>query len=447
MSTTGISEAESRRRAALVRAALPSHGLFEGKDWRVGPEPLPLAPAFAAELEKLGFRLRKFLEACNLLYHLSATGRQPGWIAELLDRGKPPGLVAFGREKIFRGDIPQVLRPDILLTEDGFVIAEIDSVPGGLGLTDWLNTTYAAFGCEVAGGSEGMLEGFRAIMPGGDILVSEEAATYRPEMEWLAARLNARYAAEGLVWRVLPAEEEIADPAPRAYRFFELFDLHNIPGAVALQRRALAGEVRVTPPFKPWLEEKMWFAFFWMRPLAGFWRRELGERHDEALRRVIPRTWIMDPAPLPPQAVYPGLDIQDWKELQVFTHKQRQLLLKVSGFSEHGWGSRGVEVGQDMPQPAWAAAVEAALQAFPSQPRLLQQFHHPRLVSHAWVEAGTGEVHWMKGRVRLCPYYFAGDGRMHFGGALATVCPADKKLIHGMTDAIMVPAAVVDREG
>ena len=31
-----------------------------------------------------------------------------------------------------------------------------------------------------------MLDGFASILPGGDIVVSEEAATYRPEMEWLS---------------------------------------------------------------------------------------------------------------------------------------------------------------------------------------------------------------------------------------------------------------------
>ena len=42
----------------------------------------------------------------------------------------------------------------------------------------------------------------------------------------------------------------------------------------------------------------------------------------------------------------------------------------------------------------------------------------------------------MPGRVRLCPYYFVvGNGdqaRAKLGGVLATVCPADKKIIHGM---------------
>lgn len=52
----------------------------------------------------------------------------------------------------------------------------------------------------------------------------------------------------------------------------------------------------------------------------------------------------------------------------------------------------------------------------------------------------------MKGRVRLCPYYFVhgdGDGaRTQLGGVLATICPADKKIIHGMRDAILAPCSI-----
>jgi hypothetical protein len=48
--------------------------------------------------------------------------------------------------------------------------------------------------------------------------------------------------------------------------------------------------------------------------------------------------------------------------------------------------------------------------------------------------------------VRLCPYYFVvGDGdaaRARLGGVLATVCPADKKIIHGMQDAVLAPCCV-----
>ena len=47
----------------------------------------------------------------------------------------------------------------------------------------------------------------------------------------------------------------------------------------------------------------------------------------------------------------------------------------------------------------------------------------------------------MQGRVRLCPYYFVAHDEATLGGVLATIVPADKKLLHGMKDAAMVPAS------
>jgi hypothetical protein len=48
----------------------------------------------------------------------------------------------------------------------------------------------------------------------------------------------------------------------------------------------------------------------------------------------------------------------------------------------------------------------------------------------------------MNGRVRLCPYYFVAGDDARLGGVLATICPQDKKIIHGMADAIMAPCRV-----
>ena len=86
------------------------------------------------------------------LYQRSVKGKQPAWIAAYLDAGKPADLIEFSRQKQFRDDVPLVIRPDLILTETGYTIAEIDSVPGGIGLTGWLNQTYAALGRDVIGG-------------------------------------------------------------------------------------------------------------------------------------------------------------------------------------------------------------------------------------------------------------------------------------------------------
>lgn len=429
-----------------IRRAAPEAGLFDGKEWLVSPEPFAIPNAFADTLEKLGHRLHLFVRACNQLYFQSVKGKQPPWIAELLDRGKPPELIELSRRR--REEIPAVIRPDLILTDDGFIISELDSVPGGIGLTAWLGATYAGLGHDILGGPEGMAEGFRAITPGGaDIVVSEESATYRPEMRWLAARLNARYA-PGEQWRVVDgaAPSEGFAWQKNVYRFFELFDLPNIPaapGLIAAAEPQVAGDagVRVTPPFKPFLEEKLWFALFWLRPLREFWRRELSERHFLQLQKVIPYTWLVDPAPLPPTAVLPGLEVHDWAEVAAFSQKERALILKISGFSELAWGGHGVHVAADLPQGEWRAVLESALACYGQRPHLLQRFHKGRLFEQPYVD-GRGEARTMQGRVRLCPYYFVAEGKTRLGGALATVCPADKKLIHGMRDAILVPTGI-----
>jgi hypothetical protein len=43
----------------------------------------------------------------------------------------------------------------------------------------------------------------------------------------------------------------------------------------------------------------------------------------------------------------------------------------------------------------------------------------------------------------LCPYYFVTGGKATLSGALATFCPPDKKIIHGMQDAALLPSRVV----
>jgi hypothetical protein len=433
-----IAEAEIEKHAA-IRAALPKEGLFAEKDWLISPDPFPIEKKFLAELEQLGHRLLIFQRACNQLYQLSIKGKQPAWVAHYLDAGKPPELIEFSRRKEIRDDLPRIIRPDLILTESGYIIAEIDSVPGGIGLTGWLNQTYSVFENELIGGANGMLDGFRSVLPnGGDIVISQEAATYRPEMEWIAARLKDQH--RDLEWRVVVAENYEPQDGRAVYRFFELFDLPNLPKIDKTLRANEEGRISITPPIKPYLEEKMWFALFWLQPLHEFWRRELGEKYFIKLQEVIPYSWLLDPTPLPQHAVIPRLEIHDWHEAAKFSQKDRDLLLKVSGFSPLGWGSRGIALGADLPHAEWQRRIDNALATFESSPTILQRFHKGRLFEHRYWDAESGELKTMKGRVRLCPYFFVESDRVRLRGALATIAPADKKLLHGMRDAIMVPS-------
>jgi hypothetical protein len=140
--------------------------------------------------------------------------------------------------------------------------------------------------------------------------------------------------------------------------------------------------------------------------------------------------------------VIPRLQIQDWLELAEFSQRDRELVLKISGFSEEAWGSRGVTIGQDVPRQEWREAIEHAIQHFPQGPYVLQEFHKARIVEHPVWNDDTEELETLRGRVRLTPYYFVPDptgNETTLAGVMATIVPADKKVIHGMSDAVIVP--------
>ena len=79
--------------------------------------------------------------------------------------------------KRFRDQLPAVIRPDIIPTQDGMVITELDSVPGGIGITGALTEIYSQWSLvnghvseneaaaptpyplEIVGGPEGIVTG------------------------------------------------------------------------------------------------------------------------------------------------------------------------------------------------------------------------------------------------------------------------------------------------
>ena len=432
---TGEFKREMGLSLSELRDGLPEGGLFGGGAWRWSPEPLKISAAEARQIMSLGHPLARFQQACDGLYRRSAAGKLPSWLAELLDAGKPEWLTDVQRLPGMAEQFPRVIRPDLILTETGFSMTELDSVPGGIGVTAWLSQVYSRAGFDVLGGPDGMLTGFKSLMPdGGRVLVSNEAGDYRPEMQWLTSQL-------GEAWKVASAEGYQAD-GHALYRFFELFDWESISAVKQLATAAAAGEIQITPPFKPHLEDKLWLALLWSPALKKVWEQTLRGSHLKRLRELVPFGWVLDPEPLPPHAGLPRLDAHSWQDVAEFSQKERQLVLKVSGFHETAWGSRGVFIGHDMPSAEWSQRLNFALAHSAEQPWILQEFREGRKIEHpVFREDGSTEM--MQGRVRLCPYFFTDTaGETAFGGCLATIVPADKKKIHGMSDGVLVPCVI-----
>ena len=123
------------------------------------------------------------------------------------------------------------------------------------------------------------------------------------------------------------------------------------------------------------------------------------------------------------------------------TQKEREMVVKPSGFSPESWGSRGVVVGHDVSSDTWQQTLTKGLEQFPNQPSILQKFHKGKKVEARYLNMVEDKIETMTSRVRLTPYYFVLGESTQLGGVLATLCPQDKKKIHAMVDAIMVPCA------
>lgn len=409
-----------------IQRAMPDGGLFGAGTWRWSPQPLTLSRKLLRELEGLGHVLAQFQRASDAIYRRSARGKIFPWLAESLDRGKPEWMVATQRRGDSAAHFPRVIRPDLLLTEKGFALTEIDSVPGGIGITAWLARQYAAAGFPVVGGAEGMLEGFSRILPsGGVVLLAEEAADYRAEMLWLLSQLGEKRTIEDA--STLKANESRA-----LYRFFECFDWHNVPRLADFCARG----GRIETPIKPHLEEKLWLALFHMPGMKKLWQQELRANQWQQLKELIPTSWFVRDMDLPPDAVLPELNVGCWQEVMDFSQKERQLVLKISGFDPRAWGSRGVFIGHDMPASEWRNALQNALDDIQSA-WIMQSFRETTIIEHPVYQV-DGSIAVEPGRVRLCPYYFTDDsGYTRLHGCLATIVPIDKKKIHGMSDGIL----------
>lgn len=446
------------RSAGLWR--IPGEHIDSPRTHLISPEPFALSSDQVEQLRKLGDVLLAFYSAANDLYLRGGYD----WVNEYLDIGKPNDLLRHARMKYQKHALPGIIRPDILLTDDGFKITELDSVPGGFGHLDCLSAAYERAGFEIVGGGRGVRDRFaemlqRLIGPIGHIgpivaiVVSDESVDYLLEMSYLAGELRA---AGVNAWAVHPREVAFTEEGlfieaegervriDVMYRFFELFDVLNIPKAELISYAARKKLVAVTPPYKPFLEEKMLLALIHHGALAEYWRGALGEEQFGLLRQTIVETHIMDNRPVPPHAQIAGFTwrggpIRDWRSICDGTQKERRFVLKPSGFSPLAWGSRGVKVGQDMSAEDWGAAVDEALASFDRSPYVIQSFRDTALIGVKYQDEAAGEMREMQARVRLCPYYFAIDGRAELGGVLATACPKDKKLIHGMVDAVMAP--------
>lgn len=452
-----------------LKQAFSERTFFKNKSWQLSPTPLELPSEIVNELNPIGEACFEFLSGINKLYQASKANKSilrnkhftVPWVADYFDKGKTKKILEHANLELLKSTIPKVIRLDLLLIEGGVALTEIEVIPGGIGFTSFLHQLYQNKNNELIGSSQAMLNGFYEsmanLMPYNQnpiivLAVSNESETYRPEFQWLAEELQK---SGKQVYCIDPETIYYEDSKLKfvnnekiieinvIYRFFELFDLKNISTSSIIMQAIENQEVIVSPPFKPIFEEKLCLALFHHYQLQDYWKETLTKTSLQLLKKIIPSTWIVDSTPFGPNAMLNGpiinkKNLASWDELGNATQKHRNYILKVSGFHEKAWGARSVTLGSDCSQKDWSKKIKEATESFKENPFIIQEFKKPKRIMHP-IYNEKGIIEMKPGRARLCPYYMKNDAKITVKGILATICPADKKIIHGMSVATFVP--------
>jgi len=380
--------------------------------FRVSPEPLRLSSEQLIEIRRIGVDIVSFVKATSNLYD------QQEDVQAILNTGKPEILCGLKNKPNYL-----FLRPDLIMTDVGFTVCEIETSPFGLGLAHLLNSGYEQAGFETGVEADTLPKIVQGLTsPIGTLLYSNKTEAYTRQLEYVAKEIFGR------LWRAKKVDEK--SPSGEIYRAFYLAEYMEDP----LVQRLIASHAEsqsncITPSLTPYLEEKAILAFLWDKRWEEYYEKQLGTAAFQHLRRIVPPTWIVGQE----SHFAPGLPngIQDSVQLGSIPKSQREYVLKCSGFHpSSSWGE-----GVTFLHKKSGKAVTNLLHAAESKKDTLyvvQEFHKPSKVQMSY-EGATSEAEQVLAGVRITPYFLTVDGSLLT--IKATGC-VDTEFIHATTASI-----------
>lgn len=264
--------------------------------------------------------------------------------------------------------VGHIVRPDVVWTQTGPMICELDFVPAGRGL-------LLSSGLE-CNRRERFLEVFRVwyeSMGFSRVLfatASKEGELYRNEIELFARALRA--CGVSISW----ANIELVDSAGALVdRLFYRSEMNN-------PLCPIKGEVITKEPF---LDSKMIFALIHAPEMEPVSLKHLGQESLRFLRSIFPRTYALE-------------EVRNNETLfrEVCGNRGEWVLKNTDVETSSSWGARGVMVGKRFTGKVWGAALEGLLTKknlgrYP----IVQRFVQSLDFSQMW-DAGVG------GDISLC---------------------------------------------
>lgn len=382
-------------------------------NFRISPDPFKLNKSQKKELEDIGEVICNYMDSCIELYKTNSS------VHELLDRGKPEEYKNAQNIKYL------FLRPDLILTNSGFSVCEIETSPFGLGLAEVLNRAYGNEGYDTVV-QENQLKNYIQSKVGntGTIAYSDKVKAFKGQLEFMA---NQLFSGNGKIWtaKKIGTESISSKEIYRAFYLNEQFTDKNIA--------KLFNEKHIyIPTSTPQFEEKALLSFIWDSRFTQFFISKLGESEFKLLRKLIPKTWVLGEE----QYVDEGLP-QGKKssiELANIGKSNRKFVLKQSGFiSSSSWGE-GVAFLHKMGGQKASEMIKSALED-KRHLYIIQEFTQGKVIPMEYLNSNGERVN-SNARIRLTPYYaYVGREKGKLIAAKVTGCE-NTEYIHASTASI-----------
>ena len=399
-------------------------GNTKGINFRVSPKPFKLNKSQRQDLENIGKAICDYMDACIELY------KTDDYVHQILDRGKPDELC----------DVTDVnylfLRPDLILTNNGFSICEIETSPFGLGLAEILNRAYGNEGFNTVV-FQNQLKNYiqRHIGKNGTIAYSDKVKAFSGQLDFLAKEV---FSGEGKRWKSQNASIQNIDDK-EIYRAFYLSDKYSDFSIANLLQEPHIFMPTNTPQF----EEKALLAFIWDKRYETFFKEKLGVSTFELLRNVIPKTWIIGEE----QFVVGGMPGGKTNSLGIedLGKRSREFVIKQSGFSNGSSWGEGVKFLHKIGGNKSSELIRKAL-ADKEHLYIIQEFNQGKCVPMTFFD-DNGLPKDIDVRIRLTPYYsYSGKDKGKIIAAKVTGCEKTTEYIHASTASINTAVAYDERE-
>ena len=241
----------------------------------------------------------------------------------LLDRGKPD------RYKNVKDVRYLFLRPDLILTEEGFAICEIETSPFGLALAEVLNDAYGNLNYNPII-DQNQLKNYMQHQTNkyGIITYSNKVQAFKGQLGYLSDNI---FGGNDRQWQTknISMDQNEVTPDEEIYRAFYLNEQFNDPNV----KKFLDEKYSHVPSETPQFEEKALLAFIWDKRFIDFFKKKLGETGFNILRKAIPKTWIIGQE----EYVDGGLPNGYTKSVDLgqIGKGNREYVLKESGFNSN----------------------------------------------------------------------------------------------------------------